>query len=277
MRRSRNFLEYNHYHYLKLTLILVGVAITAYILHRPAVGPYGGTWLGYLLGITSAAIVLLLLWLGVRKRNYYGAGTMQGWLSAHVYLGMSLVILGTLHSGFQFGWNVHTLAYALMITVISSGFYGIYAYFRFPHLLTDNLNDDSFNSLLLEISKLDLLARGYALQLSDEIISLTAHASHATRIGGSVLEQLQGQQTDCPTSQAVKRLHQLGKEMKGMQIKAHRELYMLMLRREALVARLRRDIMLRAKLRFWLYLHVPLSIALLAALIAHITAIYFYW
>lgn len=277
MIRSRNFLEYNHYRYLKLALILVAAAISAYILHRPAVGAYGGTWLGYVLGITAATIVLLLLWLGVRKRNYYGAGTMQGWLSAHVYLGMSLIVIATLHTGFQFGWNVHTLAYALMLMVISCGFYGLYAYFRFPHLLTDNLNDDSFNSLLQEINKLDLLARGYALQLSDEIINLTAKASHATRIGGSVREQLQGQPADCPTSLAVKRLHQLGKDMKGVQIKAHRELYTLMLRRESLVARVRRDIMLRAKLRFWLYVHVPLAIALLAALIAHITAIFFYW
>lgn len=277
MIRSRNFLEYNHYRYLKLALVLVAATITAYVLHRPAIGHYGGTWLGYVLGIIAAAIVLLLLWLGVRKRNYYGAGTMQGWLSAHVYLGLSLIVVATLHTGFQFGWNLHTLAYALMLGVITSGFYGIYAYFRFPHLLTVNLNNDSFKSLLLEINKLDLLARGYALQLSDEIISLTAQAAHATRIGGTVLEQLQGSMQDCPTSLAVTRLHQLGKDMKGVQMKAHRELYTLMLRRETLVARVRRDIMLRAKLRFWLYIHVPLSIALLAALIAHISAIYFYW
>jgi len=277
MIRSRNFLEYNHYRYLKLALLLVAAAITAYIVHRPAIGPYGGTWLGYVLGVIAAAIVVLLLWLGVRKRNYYGAGTMQGWLSAHVYLGMSLIVVATLHTGFQFGWNVHTLAYALMLSVISSGFYGIYAYLRFPHLLTINLNNDSFKSLLQEINKLDLLARGHALQLSDEIINLTAKASNATRIGGSVLEQLQRRVQDCPTSLAVTRLHQLGKEMKGVQMKAHRELYTLMLRRETLVARVRRDIMLRARLRFWLYIHVPLSIALMAALIAHISAIFFYW
>jgi hypothetical protein len=50
-----------------------------------------------------------------------------------------------------------------------------------------------------------------------------------------------------------------------------------MLRREALVARARRDILLRARLSVWLYIHVPLSFALLAALLAHITSILFYW
>jgi len=275
--RSRNFLEYEHYRYLKLALLLVGTAIFAYVLHRPAIGTYGGTWLGYVLGIASASIIGLLMWLGVRKRNYYGTGTMQGWLSAHVYLGISLIVLATLHTGFQFGWNVHTLSYVLMLGVIANGFYGIYAYFRFPHLLTDNLGDDSFESLLQEIAKIDSLARTNSLQLPDEIVNLVRDASSETRIGGTVIEQLSSQHPNCPTTIAVKRLHGLGKTMRASQIKIHRELYTLMLRREALVARARRDILLRARLSVWLYIHVPLSFALLAALLAHITSILFYW
>ncbi len=84
--RSRSFLEYRNFLYLKLSLLLMIAAIAAYILHSPAIGAYGGTWLGYVLGTLSAAIVCLLLWLGVRKRSYFGAGTMQGWLSALIRL-----------------------------------------------------------------------------------------------------------------------------------------------------------------------------------------------
>ena len=275
--RSRSFLEYRNFLYLKLSLLLMIAAIAAYILHSPAIGGYGGTWLGYVLGTLSAAIVCLLLWLGVRKRSYFGAGTMQGWLSAHVYLGLSLIVLATLHSSFQFGWNVHTLAYVLMMAVILSGFYGLYAYFRFPHLLTENLSEDSFESLLQEISKLDKLARVSALHLPDEIIALTNNAIYNTRIGGTVREQMRSQHLDCPTTLAVKKLHGLSKTLPMAQIKTHRELYTLMLRRETLVARARRDVMLRARLSGWLFVHVPLSVALLAALIAHVTAIFFYW
>jgi hypothetical protein len=34
---------------------------------------------------------------------------------------------------------------------------------------------------------------------------------------------------------------------------------------------------LRAKLRGWLFIHVPLSFALLAALTAHIVSEFFFW
>lgn len=275
--QHRTLLEYKRYRYLRVALTLTALAIIAYLLHRPPVGAHGGTWLGYTLGITSAAIVGLLLWLGIRRRQYLGWGTMQGWLSAHVYLGMSLLVLATLHTGFQFGWNVHTLAYALMLAVIFSGVYGLYAYLRFPRMLTENLGEDDLDALLLKIADLDELARVAALPLSDEINQIVRRASQQTRIGGGVLEQLSGRQKDCPTSAAVKRLRALGKNLKSAQSRHHRELYSMLLRRELLVARARLAVMLKARLQFWQYFHVPFSIALMAALIAHVFSIFFYW
>ena len=59
-------------------------------------------------------------------------GSVQGWTSAHVYLGTALLIIATLHAGFQVGWNLHTLAYVLMIVVIASGFFGLYSYLNIP-------------------------------------------------------------------------------------------------------------------------------------------------
>ena len=32
----------------------------------------------------------------------------------------------------QVGWNLHTLAYVLMIVVIASGFFGLYSYLNNP-------------------------------------------------------------------------------------------------------------------------------------------------
>jgi len=45
----------------------------------------------------------------------------------------------------------------------------------------------------------------------------------------------------------------------------------------ALVLRLRRDAKLAALLRIWLYVHVPLACALLAALLVHIVSVFLYW
>jgi hypothetical protein len=270
-------LEYKRYRYLKASLLLGVLAILAYMFHRPAIGANGGTWLGYTLGILSAIIVGLMLWFGVRKRQYRGAGVLQGWLSAHVYLGTSLIVLATLHTGFQFGWNVHTLAYFLTMSVIANGFYGLYAYMRFPRMVTENLGEDNLDTLLLKIADLDELARVNALQLPDEINEIVHKARQETRIGGNIIEQMSGRQKDCPTSAAVRELHNLGKNLKGIQPKLHRELYSIMLRKETLVARARQDVMLKARLGVWLYLHVPLSIALVTALVAHVFSIFFYW
>jgi len=276
--RHRTFLEFKRYRYLKLTAVLLAVVVLAYALHQPATGPYGGTWLGYTLGTLGALIIGLLLWLGVRKRQYRAAtGSLLGWLSAHVYLGTSLVVIVTLHAGFEVGWNVHTLAYVLMLAVIASGFYGVYAYVRLPRLMTDNLGEDMLDTLLLKIADLDNEARRLALTLPNEINALVLAASQGTRIGGSTLQQLSGRQANCPTGLAVQRVIALGASLGNEQAQANRSLSAVLLRKQALLRRARRDVAYQARLDLWLYLHVPLSIALLVALVAHVVSVFFYW
>ena len=79
-----NIFDYKRYRYFKLAVIIILIAFAAYLIFEPAVGHYGGSWLGYSLGTASAALVFLLAWYGVRKRRYRSSGTTQGWLSAHI-------------------------------------------------------------------------------------------------------------------------------------------------------------------------------------------------
>ena len=276
--RQRRFLEYRRYLYFKLSVALVALATISYFWQQPASGRHGGSWLGYSLGGIGAAIILLLLWFGVRKRQYRSAaGTLLGWLSAHVYLGTALVFIVTLHTGFELGWNVHTLSYVLMLAVVASGFYGVYAYLWFPTLLTDTMGEDTLDSLFLKMADLDREARRIALQLPDEINSLVLAASQGTRIGGGFVQQLSGRQSNCPTAAAVNRLQQLGGELDSDGAQLSRELYLVMLDKQMLVQRARADVMYRARLQFWLYFHVPLALAMLAALVAHVVSVFFYW
>jgi hypothetical protein len=276
--RQHRFIAYRNYLYFKLSAALLAVATLAYLWHRPLGGPYGGTWLGYTLGVIAALIVLLLLWFGVRKRQYRNAeGTLLGWLSAHVYLGTTLVFLATLHTGFEFGWNVHTLSYVLMLAVVASGFYGVYAYLRFPTLLTQTLGEDTLDTLFLKIADRDQEARGIALQLPDAFNSLVLAANQETRIGGGLFRQLSGHQPDCPTDIAVARLQELGGTLGKVEAQLNRELYFIMVQKQALVRRARADVMYRARLKVWLYFHVPLAMAMFAALLAHVISVFFYW
>jgi len=279
---------------------------------------YGGTWFGYVLGILSALIILIHMWYGIRKRrtpripdkrdadrrkmnaatnepydperrkanrrthlateSWRHGGTLQGWLSAHIHFGTILIVLATLHTGFNVGWNIHTLAYVLMLLVIASGLYGTHAYVRYPRLLTENNADESIEDLLLKIAELDELARFRALSLPDEVNTVVWRARTETRLGGTFFEQLRGTRPDCPTDFAVARIHALGKVLTdGDAPRLMRDLYAVLVQKQRLVEKVRDQIRLNARMQFWLYLHAPLSLALLGALLAHVLTILIYW
>ena len=50
----------------------------------------------------------------------------------------------------------------------------------------------------------------------------------------------------------------------------------LLSEKQTSIARIHRHLHLRALLEIWLYLHIPATIALIAAMIAHIVAVFFY-
>jgi hypothetical protein len=276
MQRN-NMFDYKNYRYFKVAVVIILIAFSAFVLFEPAVGNYGGSWLGYGLGTVSACMVLWMAWYGIRKRRYRSSGTTQSWLSAHIYLGTALTVIVTLHSGFHFGINIHTIAYALLLVVVVSGFFGNYAYMIYPRLMTENMGEDSLDGLLLRIAETDKLARQIALIMPDEINYTVDRACRETYIGNNLIEQLKGYQSDCPTEQAVHKLTAMGNDLPIEQRKLYRELYSIMVRRQSLVKRARQDLMYRARLGFWLYFHLPFAFALLTAMIAHILAVFFYW
>ena len=94
-----SFLAFRSRRYLWLALIVTGLAILAYWIDDPQEPANGGTSLGYALGTLGALLIVWLSWFGVRKRRYGSTlGSVQGWLSAHVYLGSSLLVIVLLAS-----------------------------------------------------------------------------------------------------------------------------------------------------------------------------------
>lgn len=283
--RHRSFLEYKDYRYLKLALFVCIAAFGAYIWHRhthfstPGGIGYGGTLMGYGLGTVAALMIVWLLWLGVRKRRYGASLTMtQGWLSAHVYLGLALVVVATLHTGFEIGVNLHTLAYLLMLLVVSSGIYGVLVFLREPERMTTNMGEDDIPSLMLQIQEVDQQAARLALQLPDEFNNLVQAAAQKTRLQGSVFQHaFRTLSRRCPTSRAVERMQQLNRKLKDEVARQGREVHGLMLARRTAVEKIRGEFRSIARLRLWLLIHVPLSFALLFALASHIVSVFIYW
>jgi hypothetical protein len=283
MRWHESILEYKRGRYLKVALLLSAVAIAAYVWHQPhgSIKPYGGTWLGYTLGTIGAVLILWLMWLGVRRRRYgRSIGAVQAWTSAHVYLGTSLLVIATLHAGFEFGVNLHTLVYALMVGVIFSGFFGVYAYLRYPRMLTENLSGEAADELVQKIADLDRRCRQLALELPDEINAIVAKASRAGPrevATGRQRLRLPGFTLRNPAREACKALTRVGTKFKGEQAVQNGRLLTEMTRKSVLIDQVRRDARLRRLLKAWLMFHVPLSFGLLGALIAHTVSVFFFW
>ncbi len=283
--QHQSFLAYKRYRYLKLAAWLCLVAAGAYGWHRgyrfdtPGGVGYGGSWMGYVLGTVAALLILWLLWLGVRKRSYRASmTTMQGWLSAHVYLGITCLVVATLHTGLELGVNLHSLTYLLLLSVVASGLYGVLVFVQVPGRMTGDMGDDSIETLLSQIHEIDQQARKLALLLPDEFNTLVLDAAEKTQLRGTVFDHIfKTTSRRCPTTRAVARMQVLNRRLKDDQGRLGREVFGLMLSRRGSVERIRGEFRSQARLRLWLMFHVPLSLALLFALAGHIVSVFIYW
>jgi hypothetical protein len=218
------------------------------------------------------------MWFGYRKRTYTrNQGHLQATLSAHVYLGLALLVIATLHTGFHFGWNIHTLAYVLMCLVIASGAVGTFCYIHYPRLMTRNRSSSSTADMLASIASLDGELRNAAMTLDDTSAALIRRTTEVTLIGGSWWRQLSGRYPNCATQRALALLDRGPREREPQREALVRTIRIRLDQRAFLLGRLRRDIRYKALMDAWLYLHVPLAFALLAALVAHVLAIFFLW
>ncbi|MGH7040029.1 MAG: hypothetical protein ACREE1_18060 [Stellaceae bacterium] len=276
--RHQSFLAYRNFRFLKIAAAAVVLAIVLYVVDQPYGARYGGTWAGYALGIAGALLILWLMWFGYRKRCYRkDQGNLAAWLSAHVYLGLALLVIATLHTGFHFGWNVHTLAYALMCLVIASGAFGVYCYARYPRLMTENRHGLILAQMLGRIASLDDELRRAALEVDDRTAALVQRSVAGTAIGGSLRQQLSGRYPNCATAAALSGLDRITQSAPLAEGSGLRQVRVLLDEKGQLLARARRDISYKAMMDVWLYIHVPLSFALLAALLAHIISVFYLW
>ncbi len=274
--RHESFLAFDGFRYLKWAVLLAVLAIVMYLVVRPYGLPYGGGWTGYTLGTVGALLILWLTWFGYRKRSYTeNAGRLASRLSAHVYLGLALFIVATLHTGFHVGWNVHTLAYVLMCVVIASGIFGVFAYVRYPRLMTENRENMTTLQMLGRIAGIDDELRGAAMPLDDATVAAVERAIAATSIGGSAWRQLSGRYPTCTTAMAIAHMEANARNVPEPLAEAWRQTRLKLEEKSAVLQRLRTDIRYKALMEVWLYLHVPLTFALIAALTAHIISVFF--
>lgn len=292
----QNLLRYRGKRYLWAFVGLLVFSLLVYWTQPGDLPPNGGSWQGYTLGGISAALIIWLSLLGIRKRSYRSSlGTVEGWASAHVYLGTALLVVATLHCAFQFGLNVHTLLYVLMSAVIVSGFFGLFVYMTYPRRLARVRSGRRRKEWLTELNQIDGRIRDLAQKCEARTRSVVESALDRTSLGGGVIAQLRGadhslaldpgQAAASPKlvgnadqetviDHLASAVPKAGKRDEALVLQ---DLLTVFGRRRTVLARLREDIRLQAWLQIWLYIHIPLTVGVLAALVVHVTSVFLYW
>ena len=277
-----SFLTYGNGRWWKVALGVVVLSFATYLFIDVQPRHNGGSWYGYTLGTIGAGLILWLTLLGVRKRAMTpGRWSLKAWTSAHVYLGLSLIVVATLHTGFQLGWNVHTLAWSLMMLVILSGAFGIYVYATLPKSMSANRFDEegaiTEKVMIEQVRQYDRQIHDAAQPLDPEAAAIVDKSLEENVFAGSFWQRARNRYPKCRTRAALGELRKLRNFRPRLDDDPFDKVETLLTRKEALLARLRRHLQLKSWLQAWLYIHVPATFALIAALSAHIVSVFFYW
>jgi hypothetical protein len=271
--REETFFNYKNYKWMWIHLAGLIVAILAYWLHDPVGAPSGDTWLGYTLGTLSALAMATLMWFGVRKRAYYSSSTtLKGALAVHVWLGLSLILLVPLHSGFSFGFNVHTLAYILIILTILTGVWGAVVYLTMAPEVVSHRGKGSLKELLEKVTFMSTAADALTLNKSPVFINLAKRLDHQFQptlwgmIFGTALPVID--QRGCAAELATFSPNEQedGLRLIGICSKKIEQINLI-----------RREVRAQFWLKAWLYFHLPLACGAFAVTIIHILSVFFFW
>lgn len=269
-----SFLKHKRYRWLWIAVLLCIVTGLGYALIDQEPRPNGGSWYGYTLGTIGLGLIVWLSLLGIRKRKITaGNWSLKAWTSAHVYLGLALIVVGTLHTGFQIGWNVHTLAYFLMLLVIASGIYGVIVYATLPTTLSSNRNEMTRGEMIEALTAIDRQLESAAQPLGRQQSDLVIRALEQNVFYGGAWGRLTGTYPGCATNRALAGFPAAA----GGADAASERVRSLLEKRAEQLAQIRRQLRIRALLEIWLFIHIPATIALLAALFAHVVSVFYYW
>src|SRR5580692_6790268 len=186
-------LAFQRFRYLWIALALVAISSLLFATQTGSMQARGDTWQGYTLGTAAALAMVWLTFLGIRKRTYRSTlGTVQGWTSAHIYIGLAVVAMATLHCAGQFHANIHTYAYVLMCAVVATGVVGVVGYLSIPRRLMDNRGISSRAELFSELFELDRRARDLAIRCDADTGATVRSSIERTVVGGGFGVQLCG-------------------------------------------------------------------------------------
>ncbi|HKR63994.1 MAG TPA: hypothetical protein VJZ00_09705 [Thermoanaerobaculia bacterium] len=257
-------------------VLLIAVSAT-YWRYAQREFPHGGSKTGLAYGVAGLALILLLSFFGIRKRWYRSTfGTLEQWLQSHIYLGVLCLIVLLFHTGGRFNDRIAVATLILVAIVVASGIMGAILYVTVPRMLTEVESDltvdeisDQLNQLAKSMARI-ASGRSAAFQrIHDELVRQTNPGGLA---GWRLLLSRLARRK---TQEAADWMRLLALVPKDEQEELRQVLVMSRQRRELLL-RLVFQQRYKNVLEFWLYIHVPFTIALLVFSAVHIAAVFYY-
>ncbi len=266
------FLNYRRFKWLWITAAALVAMLVLYVVDNPLGGRSGGSLLGYAYGILAAVGIVWLMAFGLRKRSYHSSlGTLEGWLAAHVWIGIGLLLVVPLHAAFSFGCNVHTLAYVLMVLTILTGIWGAVNYSTLSGRITAHRGGAKDELLVERVDELQQQAGQLCAGKSDAFVRL--YNEFCAPFKPSLAWMLFTSRQPVVDKKAAR---EMLSRLEGAEHTDAVAMIGLLDQRLDMLRELAEQARIKALLKLWLYVHVPASFALCVALIAHILSVLYF-
>lgn len=252
---------------LELSFFTVFVLTGVYIAYEILADPSGGNPFGHALGIVGAFFMILTeIAYSLRKRTTLldWGGPVRYWLSAHIFTGIVGPFLVLMHTGLAFR-GLAGLSFFLTVIVVGSGFVGRYLYTALPRTLAGGAVSPSVMAEQLSGLQRRLQATAGSVPEMEPVISTWSDPQRMARGGRAVFGRAIWQRR-------YKRGVRRALQNSGLSQSTWGETEDQLLDQWRLVQQMSAVATVRAWLRLWQLLHVPLGLTLFFSIAIHIAA-----
>ena len=288
--------------------------VVSYIWYGSREYPHGGSSIGLLYGTVGLVIILVLVYFGVRKRSYmsllsriliyFGVlrhpdkdvegtlktwlhshigrspwGKLETWLHSHIYLGLLVLVIILFHSGFRFHDKVAVSALILLTFVVLSGLVGAILYTIVPPKLSEVESDLSAGEISDQINQVAQKMARFASGRSDALQKIYTGLVQAERPGTMARWRIMSGRylRERIAKNSIGSFQDYQGRVGPDEHSDLSQLLVLAQQMRALNSRLIHKQRYINIMTVWMYLHVPLSFAMMLAIVAHVSAFFYYW
>jgi hypothetical protein len=261
----------------RIFILLLAATVAAFVWSARTEFTHGGSLVGLVFGTAGYLLILLLAYYGIRKRSYRSTfGTMEQWLQSHIYLGILVLVLLVLHTGGRFNDMVAVTTLILVAVVVLSGIAGAILFVTVPRLLTEvesNLTVEEISTQLNQLARnMARLASGRSQPFVRIYDGLMTESMPGWLAGWRLLFSRMRRKSQQAVGDWSKMLALVGKDEQ----EPLRQMLVFSRQRKELLMRLMYQQRYKNILEFWLYIHVPVTIAVLVFGTVHVVAVFYY-